>query len=110
MITRPYRYLTRMAIFLVVVGAVCAVLFPRLQEAFAANAAEARALDAQRRLEVSQAKQTELQAQIESYELDAKVTELDREIEALDADRRAAAIEARIEPALERLRRLSRER
>ena len=39
MITRPYRYLTRMAIFLVVVGAVCAVLFPRLQEAFAANAA-----------------------------------------------------------------------
>ncbi len=39
MITRPYRYLTRMAIFLLVVGAVCAVLFPRLQEAFSANAA-----------------------------------------------------------------------
>lgn len=39
MITRPYRYLTRMAIFLLVVGAICAVLFPRLQEAFTANAA-----------------------------------------------------------------------
>ncbi len=38
MITRPYRYLTRMAIFLLVVGAICAVLYPRLQEAFAANA------------------------------------------------------------------------
>ena len=39
MITRPYRYLTRMAIFLLVVGAICAVLFPRLHEAFTANAA-----------------------------------------------------------------------
>ena len=38
MITRPYRYLTRMAIFLLVVGVICAVLFPRLQDAFAANA------------------------------------------------------------------------
>ncbi len=38
MITRPYRYLTRMAIFLLVVGAICAVLYPRLQEAFSANA------------------------------------------------------------------------
>lgn len=38
MITRPYRYLTRMAIFLLVVGGICAVLYPRLQEAFSANA------------------------------------------------------------------------
>ncbi len=38
MITRPYRYLTRMAIFLLVVAAICAVLYPRLQEAFSANA------------------------------------------------------------------------
>ncbi len=38
MITRPHRYLTRMAIFLLVVSGICAVLFPRLQEAFTANA------------------------------------------------------------------------
>ena len=39
MITRPHRYLTIMVVFLLVVGAVCALLFPRLQDAFAANAA-----------------------------------------------------------------------
>ena len=38
MITRPHRYLTRMVIFLLVVSGICAVLFPRLQEAFTANA------------------------------------------------------------------------
>ena len=37
MITRPHRYLTRMVIFLLVVSGICAVLFPRLQDAFTAN-------------------------------------------------------------------------
>ncbi len=38
MITRPYRYLTRMALFLLAVGIACVLLFPKLQEAFVANA------------------------------------------------------------------------
>lgn len=37
MITRPYRYLTNMAIFVVLVIVACAALYPQLQEAFLAN-------------------------------------------------------------------------
>ena len=35
--TRPYRYIVRIVVFLVVVGIGIAMLFPRLQEAFIAN-------------------------------------------------------------------------
>lgn len=37
-ITRPQRYLVRMAVFLLIVVIACGVLFPRLREAFMANA------------------------------------------------------------------------
>ncbi|MDH3733354.1 MAG: hypothetical protein OEU54_07450 [Gemmatimonadota bacterium] len=52
----------------------------------------------------------ELEAEIVSYELQSKAEALEAEIVTLDAERRAEEIEARIEPALERLRRLSRGR
>ncbi|MGF1611568.1 MAG: hypothetical protein ACFCUQ_19355 [Kiloniellales bacterium] len=35
---RPYRYIGRMVVFLVIVVAACTLLYPQLEDAFTANA------------------------------------------------------------------------